>query len=209
MVFDKRYKSGEVKAKPTTTYKRENPVRKTRPELDVKTSIKEQIERKSKITPEEQSNFERNLWRMHRNGDISYDDYLDIKQRLIEKTLGPQKVKKDFDTDESKPSSFGGDYVAEKKEERKVEEKKGEQDESLRQPGEKEIKGKFLSYLMQSKGFRLTAFVVLAVFLIFFLARTSLSVKEISPVILILVVLFIIFLFGYGGNKEKPKSLFS
>ena len=153
---------------------------------------------------------------MHRNGDISYEDYLNFKQKLIEKTLGTKKIAKDFDINESKSgSSFGGgSYIVDKKEEerkeeRKVDEKKGEQDESLRAPFEKEVKGKLFSYLMQSKGFRLTAFVVLAALLLFFLARTSLSVKEISPVILILVVLFIIFLFGYGGNKEKTKNLFS
>lgn len=211
MVFDKRSKSGEVKAKPNTTYRRETPVKRTRSEPDVKQNIIEQIERKPKITSEEQANFEKNLWRMHLNGEISYDDFLEFKQKLVEKTKGTQKIKKDFDVEESKSeSSLSGSYVTEKKEERKEEARKEGEEESSRVPVKtEERKGKFFSYLMQNKGFRLTAFVVLAVFLMFFLARTSLSVKELSPVILILVVLFIIFLFGYSGNKEKPKSLFS
>lgn len=212
MVFDKRSKSKEVSARPRTTYTRkEAPVRTIKPELDVKQDIIVQINKKSKITSEEQSNFEKNLWRMHRNGDISYEDYINFKQKLIEKTLGTKKIAKDFDINESRSevSTGGSGYDVEKKEDRKEEVRRKEQDESLRVPLKEERKGKFFSYLMQNKTFRLTAFVFFAALLLFFLARTSLSVKEISPVILILVVLFIIFLFGYGGNKEKAKSLFS
>lgn len=211
MVFDKRSKYKEVSVRPRTTYRKEAPVRKIQSESDVRTIIKEQIEGKSKITPEEQSNFEKHIWRMHRNGDISYEDYLNFKQKLVEKTAGTKKIKKDFDIDESRSeSSTGGSgYDLEKKEGTKEEVRREEQDESLRAPLKEERKGKFFSYLMQNKTFRLTAFVFLAALLLFFLARTSLSVKEISPVILILVVLFIIFLFGYGGNKAPKPNLFS
>ncbi len=211
MVFDKRSKSREIKARPNVTYRKETPVKRARSEPDVKQNIIEQIESKPKITIEEQSNFEKNLWRMHTNGDISYEDYLNFKQKLIAKTVGTQKIKKDFDVEESKSrSSISGGYVAEKKEERKEEARKGGDEESSRVPvREEEKKGKFFSYLMQNKGFRLTAFVVLAAFLIFFLARTSLSVKELSPIILILVVLFIIFLFGYSSRKKPKEDLFS